>query len=317
MPSASGNEIDDIATNWIVRMDGAGWSFDDEQELDAWLKQDRRHRGAFLHAQALWLALDDKIEDEAAPVKEEINPLRRRLLMGGGAALAASFVGGVALWTKARTIKTEVGEIRRLPLPDGSVAAINTASEMKIAFAEQSRDVTLKRGEAWFQVSRDPHRPFLVEAGSVRVMAVGTAFSVRRREQGADIVVTEGTVKAWTEGKDTASVRLSAGERIFLSDSAQVQRDAEGSVDHVLAWRDGRIDLRGETVAAAISEFNRYNDRQLILDDPALAKERLDGFFRTDDVEGFAKALRVTLNAPVAIPSTGDIRIGVPGSRAL
>jgi transmembrane sensor len=237
--------------------------------------------------------------------------------MGGGAALAASLVGGVALWRTGKTFTTAVGEIRRLPLPDGSVAAINTASEMKIAFADQRRDVDLKRGEAWFQVSRDPHRPFLVEAGVVRVLAVGTAFSVRLRDEGADIIVTEGTVRAWTEGQDANGVQLSAGDRIFLSDSAQVHRDPAGSVDHALAWRNGRIDLQGETVAAAIGEFNRYNQRQLILDDPALAAERLDGFFRTDDVEGFAKALRVTLNVPVAIQSEGDIRIGAPRSPTL
>ena len=79
----------------------------------------------------------------------------------------------------------------------------------------------------------------------------------------------------------------------------------------------GRIDLQGETLSAAIDEFNRYNQRQMVLEDPALATERLDGFFRTDDVEGFAKALRVTLNVPVAIQSTGDIRIGVSNARGL
>lgn len=320
MPGENGNEIDDIATGWVVRMDGADWSAADDRDLDAWLRRDKRHYGAFLHAHALWLALDDRIEaedEEAAPAEDEVNPLRRRLLMGGGAALAASIVGGVALWTSGKTITTTVGEIRRLPLPDGSVAAINTATEMKIAFADQRREVNLKRGEAWFQVSHDPHRPFLVEAGAVRVLAVGTAFSVRRREQGADIIVTEGSVKAWTEGKDASAVQLSAGDGIFLSESAQVHREPEGAADHALAWRNGHIDLRGETVAAAISEFNRYNERQLILDDPALATERLDGFFRTDDVIGFARALRVTLNVPVAIPSAGDIRIGAPAARSL
>jgi transmembrane sensor len=47
------------------------------------------------------------------------------------------------------------------------------------------RQVKLDRGEAWFQVAKDPQRPFVVESGPVRVRAVGTAFSVRRREGGA------------------------------------------------------------------------------------------------------------------------------------
>ncbi|MDO6414633.1 FecR domain-containing protein [Sphingomonas sp. BIUV-7] len=315
MPSESGNEIDEIATGWVARLDSEDWTSAEEEALDAWLGQDKRHQGAFLHAHALWLALDPAADQEAA--KAKVDHVRRGFVLGGGAALAASLVGGVALWRKGHTITTAVGEIRRLPLPDGSVAAINTASEMKIAYADHHRDIDLRRGEAWFQVSSNPRRPFLVEAGAVRVLAVGTAFSVRRRDQGADILVTEGVVRAWTEGRDHEGVQLRAGDHVFLSDTAQVRRSAARSIDQALAWRNGRIDLQGETLSAAIDEFNRYNQRQLVLEDPALASERLDGFFRTDDVEGFAKALRVTFNVPVSIDPVGEIRIGSRGSHSL
>jgi len=315
MPGESGNDVDEIATGWVARLDSEGWTSADEDALDAWLGQDKRHQGAFLQAHALWLALDAAAERSAGAAK--VDNVRRTFLLGGGAALAASLVGGVALWRKGKTITTSVGEIRRFPLPDGSVAAINTASEVKIAYADHHRDVDLKRGEAWFQVSSNPRRPFLVEAGAVRVLAVGTAFSVRRRDQGADILVTEGVVSAWTAGRDHDRLQLHAGERIFLSDTAEVRKSAARSIDQSLAWRNGRIDLQGETLAAAIDEFNRYNQRQLVLDDPALASERLDGFFWTDDVEGFAKALRVTFNVPISTNAAGEIRIGSRGSRSL
>ena len=74
-----------------------------------------------------------------------------------------------------------------MPLPDGSFASLNTASRVSVRFTPERRAVRLEEGEAWYQVAHDRARPFVVEAGPVRVQAVGTAFSVRRREGGVDV----------------------------------------------------------------------------------------------------------------------------------
>jgi transmembrane sensor len=76
--------------------------------------------------------------------------------------------------------------------------------------------VDLAQGEAWFQVAKAPDRPFTVTAGRVRVQAVGTAFNVRRAGVGVDVVVTEGTVKVWSEGAEPQLVK--AGQRARLDD---------------------------------------------------------------------------------------------------
>src|SRR3546814_2061558 len=94
---------------------------------------------------------------------------------------------------------TSVGEIRRVPLADGSIAAINTASAIDVKLDDAARHVRVVEGEAWFQVARDKQRPFVVAAGRARVRAVGTAFSVRRRAGGADVLVTEGEVEVWAD----------------------------------------------------------------------------------------------------------------------
>src|SRR3546814_10056817 len=88
-----------------------------------------------------------------------------------------------------------------------------TAYEMRIS--DWSSDVcssdliTLEEGEAWFQVAHDAHRPFVVDVGSVRIRAVGTAFSVRRNPEGVDVMVTEGVVETRSEerrvGKECVS----------------------------------------------------------------------------------------------------------------
>lgn len=320
MTGRSASLIRDEAATWVARMDAGTWDDLQEAELQAWLDGDDHRRGALLQAQAAWMTLDKPGAAAATPdqppdEEEARTPLSRRaFFLGGGGAVAASLAFALAWNFGGTAYETSRGEIRRVPLADGSVAAINTASKIEVELAETHRAVRLDRGEAWFQVAKDPARPFLVEAGRIRVRAVGTAFSVRRRDNGADVLVTEGVVEAWADGADGNRIRLAAGQSAFIADNAAIKRAAAApsSVDRKLAWRAGKIDLLGETLSGAIAEFNRYNARQIVLADPALGSEQFDGVFRTDDPEGFAIAVRSALDVPVDTSGGGDIRIGAP-----
>ncbi|KQM66282.1 MULTISPECIES: FecR family protein [unclassified Sphingomonas] len=300
--------VADEAAAWVAQMDAEGWSDVNEAELGRWLSGDPRRRGALLQAQAAWIALDAP----AGSGKIEVRLKRRTMLKVAGGALAASLAGGVFVLTRGTTYSTQLGEIRRVPLADGSSATINTASEVKVALAERRRMVTLTRGEAWFRVAKDPARPFVVEAGPVLVQAVGTAFSVRRRDHGADVLVTEGVVEVWTAQAAGYRTKLSAGQSAFVADNAAVElyEEKPSAVDRALAWRTGAIDLNGQTLSAAIGEFNRYNRRKLVLTDASLAAEQIDGLFRTDDPEGFARAIQSSFNVAIDTNDEQTIRIG-------
>ncbi|MEO7688342.1 MAG: FecR domain-containing protein [Sphingomonas sp.] len=315
MTGRTAADIQSDAAWWVVRMDEDAWSDAQENELQAWLKTDARHRGALLRAQAAWMTLDKpntEAEVDDAADRQAGWWTRRRLFAGGSAVIAASLAGGLVLLNNATSYTTAVGEIRRVPLADGSTAAINTASVVHIELGAATRNVKIDKGEAWFQVAKDRSRPFIVSAGRVRVEAVGTAFSVRRRDNGADILVTEGVVEAWADGAEGHRIRLTAGNSAFIADNAAIEKlpVAASSVDRTLAWRSGKIDLAGEPLADAVAEFNRYNRRQLVIADGPLAHEQIDGVFRTDDPEGFAQALKVTLDAQVDLSNPNEIRIG-------
>jgi len=317
MTERSAGDIDAEAARLVARMDGDAWSDADEGELDIWLSRDPRHPGALLRAQAAWMTLDRPFaahavsRDDAASVPRFS---RRGLLAGSGAVVAASIAGGVLLLSGGTSYATAVGEIRRVPLGDGSIAAINTASAIDVRLEDAGRRVRLDRGEVWFQVARDRYRPFVVAAGRARVRAVGTAFSVRRGDGGVHVLVTEGEVEVWADGAEGHRVRLTAGSRGFVADNAAIGEAlvTPSSIDRALAWRNGKIDLVGDRLDGAVAEFNRYNRRQLVVGDPAIAGERFDGVFRTDDPEGFAKAVEVSLSVPVDLSDPTQIRIGKP-----
>jgi len=67
-----------------------------------------------------------------------------------------------------------MGEIRQVPLADGSRLTLDERSRVSVQYETATRRVRLEFGEVLFEVAKDPKRPFVVQAGNIRVRAVGT-----------------------------------------------------------------------------------------------------------------------------------------------
>jgi transmembrane sensor len=313
--------IDDAAAQWVARMDADDWSEIDEVELQQWLREDPRWQGALLRAQAMWVAIDraqDAIEIPEQHTAPKVPIFRRRSVLAGGLTALAASLALVMLPSGGNVYDTQVGEIRQVPLTDGSSAAINTASEIAVDMKPDVRLVRLEKGEAWFKVAKNKKRPFVVQAGDVWVRAVGTAFSVRRREGGADVLVTEGVVSAWSGRNAAQETLIHAGSQAFVSSNQHRVLPAAdaASIDRQLAWRTGKIDLVDQPLSNAVAEFNRYNNRKIVLLDDTVAGEKVDGVFRTDDPEGFAVAVHNLLGVPLDARDQRTIRLGRENNRA-
>lgn len=315
----SARTIEERATQWVARMDRGDLDAAEQLELSTWLAADPRRQGALLRAQAAWAMLDRAsiaAHAQPSPGKSPLRTFGRREILVAGGALAASLAGVVALPSilgerpRRSRISTALGEVRRMPLDDGSVALVNTSSDVDVAFRAKRRSIRVAKGEAWFQVAPDPDRPFVVDAGPVRARALGTAFSVRRAEDGALIQVTEGTVEAWSTSRPEERIKLAAGTKAFIGDDVGPEGIAEAvpQIERSLAWRSGQVVLDGDTLGEAVREFNRYNQQQLVVLDDQLAQERLVGSFRTNEPESFARAVASMFGGTV-IESDTEIRI--------
>ncbi|MGN6366346.1 FecR family protein [Asticcacaulis taihuensis] len=307
------SRIDEEATRWVARLSHEVGA-EVRAEFDAWHDADPRHQGAYLRAEAAWTMLDraevmahgDTLLARRAlaeKVKRHRASVSRRYVMGG--AVAASLTGAVAVGyvlANRLSVATGVGELRSIPLKDRSIASVNTDSQIDVDMTPQIRHVALVKGEAWFEVAKNPAVPFVVSAGDIRVRAVGTAFSVRRREGGADVLVTEGTVEAWNVNDKDKRVTLTAGHEAFVPvtpETVEVTYRPE-EVERKLAWREREIVLNSETLAEAVAEFNRYNSRQIVIADPALGAQKLVGCLHVAQPETFARAVQTALNVPVS-----------------
>lgn len=240
----------------------------------------------------------------------------RRLLIGGGvaASLAAGAVAATAAWRFTRDVETyraRLGERRIVRLSDGSKIHLNTASTVEVAMRQDVRRIHLVKGEALFEVAHDAHRPFLVDAGSARLRAVGTAFNVRIREDVVELTVTQGVV-AVAQREDV--VRRIEAPRITAGDGAVIRSDAVAptvlSPDLLrqrTAWQNGVIELDGETLPQAVEEFNRYRGRPIIIGDPRLANLRVGGRFEVDEADKFLTAVECSFPVNAITAADGSI----------
>jgi transmembrane sensor len=310
--------IDQEALEWVLRQSGHMPDESERQALDAWLAADVRHQGAYLRARAINLALDratvqetlrpgrERLEEELSGASWMRASNRRTFLMYGGAAagVAALALAGLLPSISNRTVLTTAkGEFRKVPLADSSVADINSGSHVEVRMTEKKRQVTLMTGEVWLEVAKDKAKPFIVEAGEVRVRAVGTAFGVRRYSNGAEVLVTEGTVEVWSNEGTAQKRLLTAGERAYVTDLASnisVARQPK-EVERKLAWRDGKLVFNNQTLSEAVADFNRYSLKKIIIVDPNLKSKKLVGQYQIDAPELFAQDVSAFLDVPIQI----------------
>ncbi len=319
-------EIEAQAAVWLIRLDGDR-SPDVRAEFTSWLSTDPRCHASFLRLEKGWKRAD-RLKN-LRPLDGEINanvletfphafppgvtaPHEKkprntlRLALAASAVAAALIVGSWVAYIQSQTqvYRTDRGGFQRIALADGSTAVLNTNSEIRVHLTKERRQIELRRGEALFTVAHDAHRPFDVKAGDTVVRAVGTAFSVRLNDdqKQVDVIVTEGRV-AIDPPDDSQNLKLAqsiplpiptlaAGHSVKVSEhKVQVQKIDDESVTHKLAWVQGRLWFDRVTLAEAVAEFNRYNKRQLVIDDPSIAELKIGGTFDATDVDSFVAAL--------------------------
>ena len=156
------------------------------------------------------------------------------------------------------------------------------------------------------QVAHDKQRPFVVEAGDVSVRAVGTAFTVRMREDGGVIVVvTEGIVEVTRDGAtftQKAQKQRAVRDQEVIVEARQPIATVELSKQEIarrLAWKEGQLVFDGERLDEAVAEVNRYVATPVRIESERLAGKSFVGVFRTGDARGFAYAAAAAFNAHV------------------
>ncbi|PQM29558.1 iron dicitrate transport regulator FecR [Sphingopyxis lindanitolerans] len=246
------------ATDWIIRQRDP--AFADWDGFTDWLAEDPDHADLYDALASLDRDLD-ALPPEHAPsvVIRPETPRRpsRRAWFGG--AVAAALVAVVALpqlglFGDPNRIETAAGEHRSITLADGSKIEINGASVLELD-KDRPRFARLESGEAMFHVIHREDDPFVVEAGASRIVDLGTAFNVVRRDRRTSVAVSEGVV-LYNPQRD--KVRVTAGQAIEAGDAdAKPPRVHPIDIANVGGWRTGLLVYNDAPLSIVAEDLRR------------------------------------------------------------
>lgn len=300
-PPRPSDDIHEQASLWHIRLREPGA---DERLREAhrqWLAADPLHARAFDETVELWGKLAEPVARVRAEEQAQWRARRRVFRPLAAAACLVLALGGGLLWQGGvlddlrSDYHTAVGQRQSVTLADGSRVELNTHSALAVSFSEGRRQVRLLRGEAWFEVQKDPARPFVVAVPQGTVTVTGTRFNVRLDDAQTTVSLAEGRVELDNAGQhaellpDQQSCLNASG----LCPATGFDRQASG------AWRQGQMVFYRTPLKQVIAELERYHHGHVFIHGEALANLPVSGVFATASADPVLQALHETLGVKV------------------
>lgn len=324
------NKHDDVirqaAARWYVRMREAAPDSPERTTFEVWLLSDRRHQTAY---QMIEATMDDF--SSTARLQELSNALtqklyfeqtaRRKKISKLGSGLAVMLVcAGLALFGRQQYVQwqaaplssevqtTAVAQILTRTLDDGSVVTANANSAMEIVFYRHQRLVKLSRGEAIFEVTKDPERPFVVETPQAKVTVLGTRFAVNQLSKKVRISVDHGRVQVLRKDGYGQTLILGNGEVAEIDHDAphKVNRNAADS----FSFTSGRIIFDRADMFEVADTLSRYRNPTVKATFAGEQTPKVNAVIKVTEVENFIQTLPQSV--PVALQRRDDVLMLAP-----
>lgn len=306
----------DQAIAWLLRLRDTPSDSEIHADFAAWLAADPAHGLAYRQVEAQW-AWMEPFEEQSFSARDEAlryrPPARKpvwRGLASYGAAASLLLGIGLALFSPqgwyglSHSYSVGKGQRQTIALSDGSSLELNTDTEVRVHFNRRQRHVDLVRGEVFFKVKHDAERAFTVHVGNLSVHDIGTAFDVYKQAEQVSVAVQEGVVAMESQSERR---ELSAGQQLAYSNNGRFVAVPQADIAAATAWRQGQLVFRGRRLIEVMAEIGRYHDVDIRLPDPKLAELRVNGSFRTEQLDSMLNAV-VTL-LPVNVKRIGEREI--------
>ena len=341
-PFHSRDEIQAEARSWVLKFNAD--SPPDEEDIQAlreWAGRSNVHFRELELAQAFWCEAD-LLSELAVPLRRDRRFPKFQLFYNPLTAIAAVLLLSLSIGLYYFQLSgkagngiyyTQVGEQHQLTLFDESKIELDTDSRIEVIYSDRSRQVYLLQGKAYFEVSKDPERPFEVYARGGIVQAVGTAFSVYLAPEDVEVAVDEGRVNLYRIKQPEISARQPSQQvgssapqvqdikEIFLSvtkgqtasfteKQQKVSELAEEEMSNELSWRSGLLVFTNDSLSQVIDEVSRYTATKIEIADPALNDLKVGGRFKVGELEALFDVLEAGFGVQVSHLDSDHILLG-------
>ena len=264
----------------------------------------------------MWAALDGLAGDdfpELAEFDESVNVqekprsvvvlLRKPQYWG---AIAAMLFVALLLPITYMGIPTDYvvvkGQRDTVTLTDGSRIELGSNTRVSVQEGWGQRAVTLEQGNAFFTVTPNKEKPFVIHAGTSTVTVLGTAFSVYRKQAHVEVVVESGKVNLMntpTLQRLAVDVDLTKNQKATIQHDDVVEVLNNVNVDDAIAWRRGFINFKQASLATIVERMNDFYNTPIYIRNNKRRDLVLSGVFKTDDLDSFLVGLQAIAEVSV------------------
>lgn len=293
--------ITDAAAHWCMRLHADDCTTAERQAFEQWLNAHPLHAFEYEAMLEIWEVAGDlpRPEPVVVPMVQAKlqTPWRTFGMAAAVCAIAlplAAFSGWNLGWLPNAYQHFEATDnVRQVTLKDGSQVELNLGSELTYRNYKDHRQVTLKKGEAFFSVTHDTSHPFIVKAAEGRVRVTGTQFNVWMYEDQVKVNLIEGSVLVSSnDDLPGDGLRLGPSMQASYRHGDYIPRISQTyDNDNSLAWRNGKLVLDDLALNDALPLINRYLDTPLMVADNITGAIRIGGIYNIRELNTLVATL--------------------------
>jgi ferric-dicitrate binding protein FerR (iron transport regulator) len=307
------------------------YTTEEEIELHNWIQADPDHQEAFERYQKIWNHSAKEISIGKSDVEEGWDVVSRSIqkdqsngaipkksakriqwpsmyIVRTAAIVLILVLGGITLYKQLLPqkeaqifVSADTNEIEQHMLPDGSIVWINSASEIKYDPLFQEREVELIKGEAFFDVVKNPENPFSVITYLSKTTVLGTRFNLRLvdKSQDVELFVEEGKVAFEVHDQKSSTHIVQPGESAKLEAASQkIQKESNGDVNQ-LSWKTKQLVFDHKAMAVVLPQIEKYFGVRFQVTNPGILNCTFRSTFDKPTLNEVLETLRIGLNAKI------------------
>ncbi len=298
-------------------------SAEDQKRLRVWLNEDKENQRIFDSYQATWdemdrvngksfrevdvewARLENEIDFEASAPKATQRSLFGNLYRYAAALLFVVFAGFAVYYflnhQGAEQLVAEL-QIQEVELSEGSKVTVNSNSKLSYPTTfEKDRRVVSLSGEAFFEIAKDPDRPFIIQAGDIQVEVLGTSFNVKAYENHNEIEVTVSTGKVAVyrpENPDEKVILIKGQKAIFYKSTTKIETSINDNINFQ-AWKTKQIIFEDTPLPEVVHIINEIYKSDLKLIGTQLNECPVTTTFDNQSLKSVLNVLENTLDLKI------------------
>jgi transmembrane sensor len=320
------DKLREVAIGWFIRIKDAEADDPLRSKFEQWLMANVAHQQAYADISKVWESFDSTddlvkladIADQDAFFQQATHSKKIKNVIAGAMAAVAIGMGGLLgfqTWHAQPTMQiiaqAESGQVKSQRLEDGTLMTMNTGTDIEVTYYRDRRLVTLKRGEAIFEVSRDESRPFIIDSGKAKITVLGTRFAVNRLSKLVRVSVDHGTVKVEPQNAErsthTSALILHDGEVAEVKHDNTKPSHSHHQASDAFAFEKGMVIFEEADLDEIAETLSRYRKLPLVAEQPVSSKVHISSMLKTNAIETFINQMPEL--APVRIVPTAQATV--------